>query len=212
MCACSGQTGCGKSTLLRLVLGSERPSSGRILIQGQRASSVPIRHAATSRKSTRCSRIAPCSTTLPSAASSPSSVCWPRFTPRFYRRRRELRARASEFLGRVGLTGGGWLEVSRRSFPGGMQQRVAIAQALMNKPSILLMDEAFSALDPATRGGHAEVDSRFVARDWDHYPLRHAQHAGSSAHGDPDRGAGEGCPRIRAREFGLTCRCRSLLV
>src|SRR6202043_322587 len=60
------------------------------------------------------------------------------------------RAQAIEYLKRIGLR-----ECDGAKYPeqlsGGMQQRVAIAQALMMNPRILLMDEAFSALDPGTR-------------------------------------------------------------
>jgi NitT/TauT family transport system ATP-binding protein len=74
------------------------------------------------------------------------------FHPGRRRRMREFRAEALSYLNDMGLN-----ESDSRKYPhqlsGGMQQRVAIAQALIMRPPILLMDEAFSALDPGTRRG-----------------------------------------------------------
>jgi NitT/TauT family transport system ATP-binding protein len=144
-----GQTGCGKSTLLRLVLGSERPSKGHILIDGiehhqpdRTRGYVPQKYS-----------LFPDKTVLDNITFGPEVSGFGLFghlLPGFYRRRREFREKAHDYLRRIGLhknDAGKYPE----ELSGGMQQRVAIAQALMTEPRILLMDEAFSALDPGTR-------------------------------------------------------------
>jgi NitT/TauT family transport system ATP-binding protein len=147
--AVCGQTGCGKSTMLRLILGAEEPTSGKILIDG-RVLPRPDRHRGYVPQKYS---LFPDKTVLDNITFGPETVefgLFGRLTPRFYRRRAELRKETFGYLRKMGLQ-----ESDAGKYPdqlsGGMQQRVAIAQALIMKPRILLMDEAFSALDPATR-------------------------------------------------------------
>jgi NitT/TauT family transport system ATP-binding protein len=144
-----GQTGCGKSTLLRLVLGSERPVAGRVLIAGIEHNQpdptcgyVPQKYS-----------LFPDKTVMSNITFGPEVSAFnlfTRLTPRYFRQRREFRQQAMQYIRRIGLQ-----DADARKYPdqlsGGMQQRVAIAQALANRPRILLLDEAFSALDPGTR-------------------------------------------------------------
>ena len=146
-----GQTGCGKSTLLRLVLGSEAPTEGRVLVEGREVirpdrdrGYVPQKYSLFPDKTV--------TDNIAFGLEVEEFSLLTSFTPRYYRRRREFRAEALRQLARMGLH-----ETDAAKYPdqlsGGMQQRVAIAQALVMKPKILLMDEAFSALDPGTRAG-----------------------------------------------------------
>lgn len=145
-----GQTGCGKSTLLRLLLGQEQPESGSITVAGRpvkyvdsRSGYVPQRYS-----------LFPNRTVLGNLMIGPEMSRYHllgRLKPGFRSFRRDLRVRAMEQLKHLGL-GESDAEKYPHQLSGGMQQRVAIAQALMMQPNILLMDEAFSALDPGTRG------------------------------------------------------------
>jgi NitT/TauT family transport system ATP-binding protein len=144
-----GQTGCGKSTLLRLILGQEEPTDGQILIEGS-VIDHPDRHRGYVPQKYS---LFPDKTVLENiifGLELEEFGLFNRWTPRYRRRRKVFEAEAHEYLVSMGLH-----ESDAKKYPdqlsGGMQQRVAIAQALIMKPSILLMDEAFSALDPATR-------------------------------------------------------------
>lgn len=145
-CAVVGASGCGKSTFLRLLLSQERPTRGVIRIDGDEIAPEPTpdRGIVFQRYSvfphlTVCGNL-----TL--AAELKRS----RFVGRLFgaARRREKDA-VSETLRKIGL----W--DARNRYPaqlsGGMQQRLAIAQALVMKPKVLLLDEPFGALDPGIR-------------------------------------------------------------
>lgn len=146
-----GQTGCGKSTLLRLILGAELPTSGRVVVDGCEITR-PDRHRGYVPQKYS---LFPDKTVIENITFGPEVEHFnmlTRLAPRFYGRRKEFRAEAMRQLRRMGLH-----ESDACKYPdqlsGGMQQRVAIAQALVMRPKILLMDEAFSALDPGTRAG-----------------------------------------------------------
>ena len=154
LCSVVGPSGCGKSTLFRLVLGQERADSGRLFVDGapvigpgedrgivyQRYSLYPhltvVENAMLAR-------------TLPAG-----------FAER-RRQRAKFREEAMHYLERAGLAQ--HADKYPHELSGGMQQRVAIAQALIKRPKILLMDEPFGALDPETRE-HMQV---FLLELWE---------------------------------------------
>ena len=144
-----GETGCGKSTLLRMVLGQEFPTAGAIHVDGKLVTRIDARCGYVPQKYS----LFPDRTMMQNVMYGPENAfCgWMgRLLPSYRRFKRELRAEAEEQLLRMGLRSGDFHKYPHQ-LSGGMQQRVAIAQALMMKPPVLLMDEAFSALDPATR-------------------------------------------------------------
>jgi NitT/TauT family transport system ATP-binding protein len=130
-----GQTGCGKSTLLRLILGEEQPTRGEVLVGGK-----PRRQP-----DTTCGYVPQKYSLFPDRTVLGNVMFG-------LKGGRGCRDKATHVLRRTCLN-----DSDAPKYPhqlsGGMQQRVAIAQALVLNPPVLLMDEAFSALDPGTRKG-----------------------------------------------------------
>ncbi len=144
-----GETGCGKSTLLRLILGQERPTAGTINVAGSPVERVDARSGYVPQKYA----LFPDRTVLDNLAMGPLTSKYHllgRLRPSFRAFRKQVHEEAYRQLAHMGLQ-----PSDAQKYPhqlsGGMQQRVAIAQALMMRSPVLLMDEAFSALDPATR-------------------------------------------------------------
>ncbi len=145
-----GETGCGKSTLLRMLLGQERPTEGTISVAGSKVERVDARSGYVPQRYS----LFPDRTVLDNLMMGPLTSNYHilgRLRPSFWGARRAVREEAFRQLAHMGLQASDAGKYPHQ-LSGGMQQRVAIAQALMMKNRVLLMDEAFSALDPSTRG------------------------------------------------------------
>jgi len=146
-----GPTGCGKSTLLRLILGSQFPTRGTVLVDGQRVIGVNRGCGIVFQKYS----LFPHLKVLENIAFGPlleRTTILQRVlhTPAYRGSQRQYLEEAREYLERIGLHPGDG-DKYPYELSGGMQQRVAIAQALMMQPKVLLMDEPFGALDHNTR-------------------------------------------------------------
>ncbi|UGQ12013.1 ABC transporter ATP-binding protein [Yinghuangia sp. ASG 101] len=131
-----GPTGCGKSTALSLISGLEPPSRGEALVRGVPVRGVPDGVGYMFQNDA----VMPWRSVLDNVAAGPR-----------YRGagKSAARAQAREWVARVGLAA--FEGYYPHQLSGGMRKRVALAQTLVNKPSVLLMDEPFSALDVQTR-------------------------------------------------------------
>ncbi|MEB0024601.1 ABC transporter ATP-binding protein [Pseudomonas sp. MH9.2] len=145
-CTLVGASGCGKSTFLRLLLGQEVPSRGQIHLDGKPLAGEPdaSRGVVFQRYS-----VFPHLSVLDNVALGLELPRSPLLGRLFGTAKREAREQAAAVLSKVGLAH------AQDKYPtqlsGGMQQRLAIAQALIMKPRVLLLDEPFGALDPGIR-------------------------------------------------------------
>src|SRR6478672_9549715 len=131
-----GPSGCGKSTLIRLLAGFERPTSGAITMHGK-----PVTEPGRDRLVLfQESALFPWMTTYDNIMFGPRARAESGSEPR---------SRAQFLLDKVGLG------AFRRKYPtqlsGGMQRRAELARAMINEPSVMILDEPFRGLDAMTK-------------------------------------------------------------
>jgi putative spermidine/putrescine transport system ATP-binding protein len=134
-----GPSGCGKTTALRIVAGFERPTSGRVVVEGNDLTHVPPNNR-------DMGMVFQAYSLFPNMTAEDNVE----FGLKVRREKAGARRkRVDELLDLVGLT------AAAKRYPhqlsGGMQQRVALARALAIEPRVLLLDEPLSALDAKVR-------------------------------------------------------------
>lgn len=138
-----GQSGAGKSTLIRLLNALEKPSAGRVIVDGtDLATLTPSALRALRRRIGMIFQ----NFGLLSSRTVADNVAYPLRLAGVGKAEREVRV--AELLDRVGLSERA--DAYPAQLSGGQKQRVGIARALATRPDILLCDEATSALDPET--------------------------------------------------------------
>jgi peptide/nickel transport system ATP-binding protein len=144
-----GESGCGKSTIARLVLRLADPTSGQILVEGMRIDNLSFRRMRPIREKIQIVFQDPYSS-LDSAMRVRDIIAEPLTNFGITKTAREIDNRVAELLTRVKLPS----DAMRRfphEFSGGQRQRIGIARALASGPSLIVCDEAVSALDVSVK-------------------------------------------------------------
>ncbi len=136
-----GPSGCGKSTLLRLILGLDHPTAGTIAFRGRPVDGVVQGMAMVFQSFA----LFPWMTVSENVAFGLEALGW---------EPARIQAQVERYVNVTGLDG--FEEAYPREISGGMRQRVGLARALAVEPTVLLMDEPFSALDALTAEGLRE--------------------------------------------------------
>ncbi len=147
-----GTSGCGKSTFLNMLLGTQSCSKGELLLNGKPipAEPGPDRGIVFQQYS-----VFPHMTVLENVMAAKAFARKGLTGYLFGSAKRQAKEEATAILNQVGLSHA--LNKYPHELSGGMKQRLAIAQALLGKPRILLLDEPFGALDPGIRADMHEL-------------------------------------------------------
>ena len=138
-----GFSGAGKSTLVRCINLLERPTSGKVIVDGQDMLSLSAKELRQARK--KIGMIFQHFNLMPSRTVA-GNVAYPLRGSGLSKQ--QIGEKVQRLLDLVGI--GDKAEAYPKQLSGGQKQRVAIARALANDPNVLLCDEATSALDPMT--------------------------------------------------------------
>jgi len=157
-----GASGCGKSTFLNLLLGTQNQTRGELLIDGK---PIPQEPGPDRGIVFQQYSVFPHMTVLENVMAAKAFQRRGISGYLFGQAKRAACMEATRLLEEVGL--GHALQQYPHQLSGGMKQRLAIAQALLGKPRVLLLDEPFGALDPGIR---AEMH-QLVQRLWREHKL-----------------------------------------
>ncbi|QSZ40649.1 ATP-binding cassette domain-containing protein [Sulfurimonas aquatica] len=145
-CTLVGPSGCGKTTFLKMLLGQETPTRGTFLLEGKPFPQEPsLERGIVFQRYSVFENLTVLGNVLLSIELKESKF----FGHLFGLKRQKAKEAAIKMLNAVGLAES--LHKYPTELSGGMQQRLSIAQSLVNKPKILLLDEPFGALDPGIR-------------------------------------------------------------
>jgi NitT/TauT family transport system ATP-binding protein len=150
-----GPSGCGKSTLLKMISGLEAPTKGEIIFEGKPVSGSPKGMIYVFQQYTKS--IFPWKTVIGNVEFGIKNMT--------KMSKKERREKCVEYLKLVGLEG--YDDHYPSQLSGGMQQRLAIARALICEPKVILMDEPFSAVDAMTRAKLQQL----IMKIWEQIPI-----------------------------------------